>query len=92
MVEKDPFSTSKMVMNALTEIDLLSLDLHYLAKADGTLNELKGKIDLLQKKISNLCLYSDFIGNACITFEADKPAGKTTEPPIAESINEVSLL
>lgn len=79
MIEDDPFGTSKMVINILVDIDLLSLDLHFLVKADTNHHELKRKIDLLHRKISKLCLYSDFISNACIKFESDKSIDNTTD-------------
>ena len=92
MTNNEPFAISKTVIDALTDIDLLSLDLHYSAKSDEAYETLKKKIELLQEKISKLCLYSEYIGNACIKLEADKPIGNGRKRQTKEPTTEVSLV
>ena len=89
MSNTEPFNVSKTIINALTDIDLLSLDLHYSAKSDEAYETLKKKIELLQAKISRLCLYSDYIGNACIKLEADKPLTHASEHQSPELATEI---
>ena len=91
MSNTEPFCVSKTVINALTDIDLLSLDLHYSAEADEAYENLKRKIKVLHEKIQRLCLYSEYIGNACIILETEKPLDTTTDHQPLAPAKEISL-